>query len=63
MSQISRVANLKSANLLRSCFEKDGNKIKVNRRNDEWQIDINEGFIKALPLNEKIRGEKTFGVV
>lgn len=52
--QTEQFLNGKQADLLRQCFP-DG----VKRKPDEWQIEGNGGFIKALPLsNENLRGTR-----
>ncbi len=57
--QIERIINGKRAHLLKQCFPNlDGTKLPIQRRNDEWLLPINGGHIKALPLNEKVRGER-----
>jgi len=58
--QIEKIINAKEAYLLKQCFPIEGKgKIKISRRNDEWCLPINDGHIKAIPLNEKVRGERS----
>lgn len=58
IASIERMVNHRDASLLRACFELEAGKVKTQRRNDEWMLPLNDGFIKALPLNEKLRGER-----
>lgn len=58
INEVERIANHKNAKLLRSCFETQGGKIRIHRPNDEWYYNFNEGSVIALPLNEKIRGQR-----
>lgn len=54
LEQIEKFLNAPDAQLLKQCFPNE-----IKRATDLWQLKTsNEGFIRALPLNEKIRGER-----
>jgi len=53
MEQMEQFINAKGAELLKQCFPND-----IRRSTDAWRLESNGGFIKALPLNDKIRGER-----
>ena len=58
IQQIERFINAKGADLLRQCYVEKAGKLEFKRRADEMTLDINEGQIIAIPLNEKIRGTR-----
>lgn len=58
IQQIERFINAKGADLLRECYTERKGKLEFVRRADEMTLDINEGQIIAIPLNEKIRGTR-----
>ncbi len=54
LEQVDKFLNMKGADLLRNSFPED-----IKRATDLWHLDCGYGgFIRALPLNEKIRGER-----
>ena len=55
LEQCERFLASKSAHLLKQCYPKI-----INKRNDLWKLDINGGFISALPLatGNSIRGQR-----
>lgn len=53
MEQMEQFINAKGAEMLKQCFPNE-----IRRSTDAWRLEANGGFIKALPLNEKIRGER-----
>lgn len=58
IQQIERFINAKGADLLRECYIEKSGRLEFVRRADEMTLDINEGQIIAVPLNEKIRGTR-----
>ncbi len=58
IQQIERFINAKGADLLRECYYEKRGKLEFVRRADEMTLDISEGQIIAIPLNEKIRGTR-----
>jgi len=58
IQQVERFINAKGADLLRECYTERRGKLEFVRRADEMTLDINEGQIIAIPLNEKIRGTR-----
>lgn len=58
IQQIERFINAKGADLLRECYVQKSGKLEFVRRADEMTLDINEGQIIAIPLNEKVRGTR-----
>ena len=58
IQQVERFINAKGADLLRECYMQRKGKLEFIRRADEMTLDINEGQIIAIPLNEKIRGTR-----
>lgn len=58
IQQIERFINAKGADLLRECYIERKGKLEFVRRADEMTLDINEGQIIAIPLNEKVRGTR-----
>lgn len=58
MAQIERTINHKHAGLLKACFNMESGRVKISKRGDEWRLDVNGGYVMALPLNEKIRGTR-----
>ena len=58
IQQIERFINAKEADLLRQCYYEKKGKLEFVRRADEMTLDINEGQIIAIPLNEKVRGTR-----
>lgn len=58
IQQIERFINAKGADLLKQCYMARKGKLEFVRRADEMTLDINDGQIIAIPLNEKIRGTR-----
>ena len=58
IQQIERFINAKGADLLRQCYYEKKGRLEFVRRADEMTLDINEGQIIAIPLNEKVRGTR-----
>lgn len=58
IQQIERFINAKGADLLRQCYYEKSGRLEFVRRADEMTLDINEGQIIAIPLNEKVRGTR-----
>lgn len=57
--QIETFLNAKGATLARQCFtDNRRGKLEFSKRADEMRLDINDGYIIALPLNEKVRGTR-----
>jgi intein/homing endonuclease len=53
MEQMEQFINAKGAELLKQCYPNE-----IRRSTDAWRLESNGGFIRALPLNDKIRGER-----
>lgn len=49
-----KLLNARGADLIKQCYPRD-----IKRATDLWSLDCGDGgFIRALPLNERIRGER-----
>lgn len=54
LGQVEKFINADGAELLKQCFPYD-----VRKSTDLWELPLaGDGFIKAVPLNEKIRGHR-----
>lgn len=58
IQQVEKFLNGKKADLIRQCFLAKTGHLEFQRRSDEHMMEINEGSIIALPLNEKLRGTR-----
>ncbi len=56
--QIEKFLNSKKAEFARQCYTANKGDLEFTRRADEMVLEINEGHIVAVPLNEKIRGTR-----
>lgn len=64
MITIEGLLNSKGGQLLRQCFTPDGSReLQFRRGADEIRLNVNGGFIVALPMNNKLRGFRASVVI
>ncbi len=55
---IERFINSKGAGLLRQCYTSKTGRVEMKRHSDEYVLSCGDSAIIALPLNDKIRGQR-----